>query len=101
MQQEDGGFPVGRIVHYWSRQFQEAMQIYSVEFPADSRLSVATIRTLLKGGQYQLFVTHEEGTVLGFALIWISRHPALSIWITLPFDRSRRDEVSARFCIAG
>ena len=76
MRQEDGGFSVGRIVHYWSRQFQEAMQIYSVEFPADSRLSVATIRTLLKGGQYQLFVTHEKGTVLGFALIWISRRPA-------------------------
>jgi len=76
MQQAGGGFSVGRIVHYWSRQFQEAMQIYSVEFPADSRLSVATIRTLLKGGQYQLFVTPEGGTVLGFALIWISHHPA-------------------------
>ena len=61
MQQAGGSFSVGRIVHYWSRQFQEAMQIYSVEFPADSRLPVATIRTLLKGGQYQLFVTPEGG----------------------------------------
>lgn len=52
------------------------MRIYQREFPADSRLSVATIRTLLKGEQYQLFVTREGETVLGFALVWISLRPA-------------------------
>jgi ribosomal protein S18 acetylase RimI-like enzyme len=76
MQQASGGFSIVRIVHYWSRQFQEAMQIYHAEFPADSRLSVAKIRTLLTAGHYQLFVMHEGGEVLGFALIWISRRPA-------------------------
>lgn len=52
------------------------MRIYRTEFLADSRLPVATIHTLLTAGQYQLFVTQEQGTVLGFALIWISRRPA-------------------------
>jgi alpha-galactosidase len=52
------------------------MQIYQGEFAADSRLSVAKIRTLLKAGQYQLFVTQKGGAVSGFALIWISRRPA-------------------------
>jgi ribosomal protein S18 acetylase RimI-like enzyme len=76
MQQESSDFSIVRILHYWSQHFREAMQIYHAEFPVDSRLSVAKIRTLLKAGQYQLFVTQEQGTVLGFALIWISHHPA-------------------------
>lgn len=76
MERASGGFSIVRIVHYWSRQFQEAMQIYHAEFSADSRLAVAKIRTLLTAGHYQLFVMHEGGAVLGFALIWISRRPA-------------------------
>lgn len=68
MQQQENSFTVARLVHYRSRQFQEVMRIYRAEFSADSRLSVATIRTLLKAGQYQLFVTHEQGTALGFQL---------------------------------
>ena len=76
MQEVNGDFSIVRIVHYWSRWFQEAMRIYRAEFPTDSRLSVATIRTLLTAGHYQLFVTHKGGAVLGFALIWISRRPA-------------------------
>lgn len=76
MQQQENSFTVERLVHYRSRQFQEVMRIYQREFPADSRLSVATIRTLLKGEQYQLFVTREGETVLGFALVWISLRPA-------------------------
>ena len=89
MQQKSGGFSIVRIMHYWSRHFQEAMQIYRVEFPADSRLSVTTIRTLLKAGQYQLFVTHEGGAVLGFALIWISRRPA---FVHLDYIAVRQDQ---------
>lgn len=76
MQQRSGGFTIERVVHYWSRRFQEAMRIYQAEFSADSRLSVATIRSLLVAGQYQLFITQKQGTVLGFALVWISRRPA-------------------------
>ncbi|NOT56242.1 MAG: GNAT family N-acetyltransferase [Deltaproteobacteria bacterium] len=76
MQQTRSGLSITRIVHYRSRWFQDAMRIYQAEFSADSRLSVTTIRALLAAGQYQLFVTQEQGTVLGFALIWISRRPA-------------------------
>lgn len=76
MQQTNGGLSIMRIVHYRSRRFQDAMRIYQAEFSADSRLSVTTIRSLLKAGQYQLFITQEQGTVLGFALIWISHRPA-------------------------
>lgn len=89
MQQERDGFSIVRIVKYWSRSFQEAMQIYQAEFPAESRLSVARIRTLLKAGQYQLFVAQEGGAVSGFALIWISRRPA---FVHLDYIAVRKDQ---------
>jgi GNAT superfamily N-acetyltransferase len=76
MRRESCGFSIVRIVRYWSRHFHEAMQIYQAEFPADSRLSVAKIHTLLKTGQYQLFVAQEGGSVSGFALVWICPRPA-------------------------
>ena len=52
------------------------MRIYHAEFPRDSRLSIAHIRSLLKEGDYQLIVAEEHGQVLGFALIWLCRQPA-------------------------
>ena len=68
--------PVSRVVHYSSRAFRDAMQIYQAEFPVDSRLSLVKICTLLKTGQYQLFVSQRDQVVLGFALVWVSHFPA-------------------------
>jgi GNAT superfamily N-acetyltransferase len=89
MRQESSNFSIRRIVRYWSRPFHEAVQIYRAEFPADSRLSVAEIRTLLKAGQYQLFVAQEGGAVSGFALIWVSRRPA---FVHLDYIAVRQDQ---------
>jgi len=80
---------VMRVVHYSSRAFHDAMQIYQAEFPADSRLSLAKIRTLLKTGQYQLFISQRRREVIGFALVWISRHLA---FVHLDYIAVRQDQ---------
>jgi ribosomal protein S18 acetylase RimI-like enzyme len=69
---------VRRVEHYFSRCFREAMRIYHAEFPADSRLSLARIRQLLKSEQYQLYVAQPQETegVRAFALVWICPRPA-------------------------
>jgi ribosomal protein S18 acetylase RimI-like enzyme len=78
-----------RIVRYSSRAFREAIQIYQAEFPADSRLSLAKVRTLLTDGQYQLFVSQRDQEVLGFALVWINHSPA---FVHLDYIAVRQDQ---------
>lgn len=80
---------VVRVVHYSSRSFRDAMQIYQAEFPTDSRLSLAKIRALLKTGQYQLFVSQRDQEVLGFALVWVSHSPA---FVHLDYIAVRHDQ---------
>ena len=80
---------VVRVVHYSSRAFRDALQIYQAEFPADSRLSLAKIRTLFKTSQYQLFVSQRDQEVLGFALVWVSHSPA---FVHLDYIGVRHDQ---------
>lgn len=72
----DSLWPFSRITRYYSQQFLQAMGIYGVEFPPDSRLSIPRIRALLQDGNYQLIVGQQNQQVVSFALIWMSRRPA-------------------------
>jgi ribosomal protein S18 acetylase RimI-like enzyme len=77
MKEPSSRLSFSRVERYGSRRFRDAMRIYVVEFPRESRLSIHRIRALLKERDYQLIVAEEEGRVLGFALIWLCRRPAL------------------------
>ena len=64
-----------RVEQYYSHWFRKAMQIYLTEFPY-SRLPLVKVRTLLKTGSYQLFVTEDTRRVLAMALVWVCLRPA-------------------------
>jgi ribosomal protein S18 acetylase RimI-like enzyme len=67
-----------RVERYYSHGFRQAMRIYLAEFPADSRLPVSRVRSLLRAGEYQLLVAQDQdaGGVLAMALIWVCGRPA-------------------------
>jgi len=64
-----------RVEQYYSHRFRDVMQIYMAEFHS-SRLPISKVRSLLRTGSYQLFVTQDAERVLAMALIWECSRPA-------------------------
>ena len=89
---------IERVTDVESDAFAQAMDIYSVSFPANETRPVEQTKEMVAAGDgYELFVAQERGKVVGMSLVYVFEKFALLDYMAVAPDMQRRGIGSVLF----